>query len=117
MTAANGFDPWLFKRAKHRGGDSSIDSGMVLLAQHDVLAEAARLMIHADMPRKTAIREAIATHGRKAADHGIRLDPELLRQRTSRRGKDGASDPLYIYFENRLEHERGLKAGPKGKFV
>jgi hypothetical protein len=61
------------------------------------------------MPRKTAIRQAIATHGEKAANRGIRLDPELLRQRTSRRGKDGPADPLHIYFESRLNYERGVK--------
>ena len=109
MSAANGFDSWLFMRAKHQGGDSSTYSGMVMLAQQSVLAQAAHLMVHAKKPRKTAIREAITTHGAKAASNGIRLDPELLRQRTSRRGKDGAPDPLHVFFENRLEYERGLK--------
>jgi hypothetical protein len=109
LTAANGFDPWLFGRAKHQGGDSSTDSGMVLIAQQSVLAEAARLMVHTAMPRKTAIRQAIATHGEKAANYGIRLDPERLRERTSRRGKDGPADPLHIYFESRLNYERGVK--------
>ena len=114
MEAASGFEPWLFKRAKHQGGDSSTDAGMVMHAQHTVLAQAARLMIHASKPRKTAILEAIATHGGHAASHGIRLDPELLRQRTSRRGKDGSADPLHVFFENRLEYERGLKKpGPR----
>lgn len=109
LTAANGFDPWLFRRGKHQGGDSSTDAGMVMIAQQSVLAEAARLMVHTAMPRKTAIRQAIATHGEQAANRGIRLDPELLRQRTSRRGKDGQADPLYVYFESRLNHERGIK--------
>jgi hypothetical protein len=121
LTAANGFDPWLFGRAKHQGGDSSTDSAMVMIAQQSVLAEAARLMVHTAMPRKTAIRQAIATHGGKAARYGIRLDPELLRQRTSRRAKSGSPDPLHIFFENRLEYERGVKgrvlADSKGKFV
>jgi hypothetical protein len=107
--ATNGFDPWLFGRAKHQGGDSSTDAGMGMLAQHAVLAQAAYLMVHSQKPRKTAIREAIATHGGKAANYGIRLDPELLRQRTSRRGKDGQADPLYVYFESRLNYERGIK--------
>jgi hypothetical protein len=121
MSAANGFDPWLFMRAKHQGGDSSTGSGMAMLAQQSVLSEAARLMVHTPMSRKTAIRQAIATHGGRAARRGIRLDPELLRQRTSRRGKSGSPDPLYVFFENRLKYERGVKgrplAGSKDKFV
>ena len=87
--AESGFDPWLFRRAKHQGGDSSTDAGMRMLVQKSVLAQAAHLMVHAQRNRKTAIREAIAAHGMKAANHGIKLDPESLRQRTSRRGKGG----------------------------
>jgi hypothetical protein len=107
--AESGFDPWLFRRTKHQGGDSSTDAGMRMLVQKAVLAQAAHLMVHAQKNRKTAIREAIAAHGMKAANHGIKLDPESLRQRTSRRGKDGTADPLYVYFESRLNYERGIK--------
>ena len=105
-----GYDPWLFGRAKHQGGDASTEAGMTRLANESVLAEAARLMVHDGCSRRDAIIKAVETSGAKAMGYGIKLDPELLRQRTSRRGKDGAlADPLYCYFEERLQYERNQK--------
>jgi hypothetical protein len=107
-----GYDPWLFGRAKHQGGDASTEAGMTRLANESVLAEAARLMVHDGCSRRDAIIKAVETSGAKAMGYGIKLDPELLRQRTSRRAKDRApADPLCRYFEERLEYEHDKKFG------
>jgi hypothetical protein len=112
FSASEGFDPWLFRRAKHQGGDSSTDAGITRLAIDSVLAEAARLVVHSGRSRRDAIIKAVATNGAKAMGYGIKLDPELLRQRTSRRPKAGApADALYGYFQERLEYERDKKFG------
>jgi hypothetical protein len=107
-----GYNPWLFGRAKHQGGDASTKAAVTRLVIESVLAEAARLVTHAGLSRKAAITNAVATNGARAMDHGVKLDPELLRQRASRRPKDGATaDPLYDYFQERLDYERDKKFG------
>jgi hypothetical protein len=109
-----GYDPWLFGRATHQGGDASTERCMMWLANESVLAEAARLVVHSGRSRRDAIIKAVATNGAKAMSYGMKLDPELLRQRASRRAKDGApADPLCRYFEERLQYERNQKFGRK----
>jgi hypothetical protein len=109
-TADRGFHPWLFARANRPGGDTSTRAGVERLAVESVLAEAARLHVHSGLSHRAAIIKAVATHGAKAMDYGIKLDPELLRVRSSRKAKGGKpADPLHVYFEERLEYERDRK--------
>jgi hypothetical protein len=109
-TTARGFHPWLFDRAKRPGGDTSTRAGVERLAVESVLAEAARLHVHSGLWHRAAIIKAVATHGAKAMDNGVKLDPEKLRVRSSRAAKGGKpADPLHLYFEKRLEYERDPK--------
>jgi hypothetical protein len=111
-TAKGGYDPWLLERAKRPGGDNSVGAGIERLIVEAVLAEAARLIVHSDLTRLKAITKAVSSHGAKAIDNGIKLDPELLRVRSSRRATNGKpADTLHVYFEDRLTYERALKSG------
>jgi hypothetical protein len=112
-SAKEGHKPWLlFGRAKNPGGDISVDAGIERWVIDAVLAEAARLKIHSGLSRRNAIFKAIASHGAKAIDRGIKLDPERLRVRSSRSAKNGKpADKLYVYFEDRLKYERAQKSG------
>jgi hypothetical protein len=110
MSAEEGFDPWLFSRTKRPGGDTSRAAGIERLVVNGVLAQAARLMIHFDLPRRTAIKRALSKNGIDGSADKAKSISELLRQRTSRRAtNDKPADPLHLYFEDRLRHERHLK--------
>jgi hypothetical protein len=112
MAAEEGFHPWLFDRAQRPGGGKSTDAGIEWLTIKSVLAEAARLNVHSGLSRRVAIIKAVATHGAKAMDKGIRLDPELLRVRSSRAATaHKPADRLHVYFTKRLEYERDRKFG------
>jgi hypothetical protein len=102
----------LLGRAKRPGGDTSTGAGIERLAIESVLAEAARLLVHSGLSRRAAIIKAVATVGTKAMDYGIKLNPELLRVRSSRAAKEEKpADPLHVFFEDRLRYERGRKLG------
>jgi hypothetical protein len=104
--AKGGHDPWLFERAKRPGGDISVEAGIKQRVVEAVLAEAARLVVHSSSSRKDAITKAVASHGAKAMDNGIALNPETLRVRSSK-----PADELHGYFEARLKYERDQKFG------